>query len=89
MNVFKQSEVWLKQSLHNASGEIAHLNYKVVSLNSESMQLNQMLLENQETIDALTMENNELKKELNDITEKFSAINNDFAKVLYIFFFYI
>jgi len=82
MNIFKQTEDWLKQSLDNASGEIVQLNYKVFSLNSESMQLNQMLLENHETIDELTMENSELKKHLNDITEKFSAINNNFAKVL-------
>jgi len=53
-----------------------------VSLNNESMQLNQMLLENHETIDELTMENSELKNKLNVITDKLSTTNNNFAKVL-------
>lgn len=46
------------------------------------MQLNQMLLENHETIDELTMENSELKNKLNVITDKLSTTNNNFAKVL-------
>lgn len=78
----KQTEVWLKQSLDNASGEITRLNYKTVGLDNESIQLNQMLLENHQAIDELTMENVELKKKLNDIREQLSTTSNDFAKVL-------
>lgn len=81
MNTFKQTEVWLKQSLDNASEEITRLNYKIVCLNSESMELNQMLLDNHKEIEELTIENENLKKKLNDITEQFATTSNDFAKV--------
>ncbi|XP_060834763.1 uncharacterized protein LOC132917839 [Rhopalosiphum padi] len=81
MNTFKQTEVWLKQSLDNASEEITRLNYKIVCLNSESMELNQMLLDNHKEIEELTIENENLKKKLNDITEQFATTSNDFAKL--------
>lgn len=45
------------------------------------MQINQMLLENHQTIDELTMENIELKKKLNILTEQFSTTSNNYAKV--------
>lgn len=61
---------------------MAQLNYKIINLNNESMVLNNMLLENHQTIDELTMENIKLKQKLNDITEKFSTTSNDFAKVI-------
>lgn len=81
MNSLKQTEVWLKQSLDNASEEITRLNYKIVCLNSESMQLNQMLLNNHKEIEELTIENENLKKKLNDTTEQFTTTSNNFAKV--------
>lgn len=43
-----------------------------------------MLLENHLTIDDLSMENNELKKKLDNITEQFSTTSNDFAKVIFL-----
>jgi len=73
--------VWLKQSLDNASEEITRLNYRIVCLNSESMQLNQMLLNNHKEIEELTIDNENLKKKLNDITEQFTTTSNNFAKV--------
>lgn len=85
LNLSQQTEACLKQSLDNASGEINHLNFKIMSLNNESITLNQMLLENHQIIDELTIENSELKKKLNYITEQFSTISNDFAKVIHIF----
>lgn len=81
MNTLKQTEVWLKQSLDNASEEITRLNYRIVCLNSESMQLNQMLLNNHKEIEELTIENENLKKKLNDTTEQFTTTSNNFAKV--------
>lgn len=45
------------------------------------MQINQMLLENHQTIDELTTENIELKKKLNILTEQFSTTSNNYAKV--------
>uniref|UniRef100_A0A2H8TVK4 Protein CIP2A n=1 Tax=Melanaphis sacchari TaxID=742174 RepID=A0A2H8TVK4_9HEMI len=81
MNTLKQTEVWLKQSLDNASEEITRLNYKIVCLNSESMQLNQMLLDDHKEIEELTTENENLKKKLNDITEQFATTSNNFAKL--------
>lgn len=71
----------MKQSLDNASRELTRLNHRIISLNSESAQLNQMLLENHLAIDELSMENNELKKKLDNITEQFSTTRSDFAKV--------
>lgn len=79
-----QTEVWLKQSLDNASREITRLNHRIISLNSESVQLSQMLLENHLTNDELSMENNELKKKLDTITEQFSTTKSDFAKVIFL-----
>lgn len=81
MNTLKQTEVWLKQSLDNASEEITRLNYRIVCLNSESMQLNQMLLNNHKEIEELTIENENLKKKLNDTTEQFTTTSNNFAKL--------
>lgn len=78
----KQTEVWLKKSLYNASEEITKLNYEKTCLNNESMQLNQMLLNNHQTIDELTVENSEVKQKLNDITVQFSMTTNNFAKVI-------
>jgi len=86
MNILKQTEVWLKQSLDNASEEITRLNYKLVCLNSESVQLNQMLLNDHQEIEELTEENKDLKKKLYDITEQFSTTSNNFAKVIYLFY---
>lgn len=82
IDIMKQSEIWLKKSLDNASEEIVMLNYKITYLNNESVQLNQMLLENHQTIDELTMENNDVKQKLNDVTIQFSTVNNNFAKVI-------
>lgn len=79
----QQTEVWLKKSLDNASQEITKLNYNITCLNNESMQLNQMLLKNHQTIDELTIENIEMKQKLNDVTVQFSTVNNNFAKVIY------
>lgn len=81
MSTLKQTEVWLKQSLDNASEEVTRLNYRIVCLNSESMQLNQMLLNNHKEIEELTIENENLKKKLNDTTEQFTTTSNNFAKV--------
>jgi len=81
MNTLRQTEMWLKQSLDNASEEITRLNYRIVCLNSESMQLNQMLLNNHKEIEELTIENENLKKKLNDTTEQFTTTSNNFAKV--------
>jgi hypothetical protein len=61
---------------------MTQLNYKIIQLNNESMVLNNMLLENHQTIDELTMENIKLKQKLNNITEQFSTTSNDFAKVI-------
>lgn len=63
---------------------MTQLNYKIIDLNNESMVLNNMLLENHQTIDELTMENIKLKQKLNDITEKYSITSNDFAKVIFL-----
>ncbi|VVC31727.1 Armadillo-type fold,Armadillo-like helical [Cinara cedri] len=81
INASKQSEVWLKKSIDNASEEITRLNYKIHCLNSESTQINQMLLENHQAIDGLTMENCQLKDKLNDITNQFLAMSNNFKKL--------
>lgn len=81
VNLLKQTEVWLKQSLDKASTEITRSNYQINNLNYESMQLNQMLLENHQTIDETTDENSQLKTKLDDVTEQLSAINNNFAQV--------
>lgn len=86
INALQQTEVWLEKSLDNATGEITQKNYKINCLNNESLQLNQMLLDNHQEIDELTMEICELKKKLNDINEHFSATSDKFAKVLQFFF---
>lgn len=77
----KQTEVWLKQSLDNASVEITRSNYQISSLNCETMQLNELLLENYQSIDELTIENKQFKKKLDDITEQLSETGNKFAQV--------
>jgi len=86
MNTLKQAEVWLKQSLDNASEEITRLNYKLVCLNSESEQLNQLILDVHQEIEELTVENKDLKKKLNNITEQFTTTSNNFAKVINSFY---
>lgn len=63
---------------------MTQLNYKIIDLNNESMVLNNMLLENHQTIDELTMENIKLKQKLNDITEQYSTTSNDFAIVIFL-----
>lgn len=72
----------MKKSLDNAYEEITNLNYRMISLNNESVTLNKMLLENHMNIDELTIENNELKKKVDYITEQFSTTSNEFAKVI-------
>jgi len=67
--------------MDNASREITQSNYRINSLNSESMQLNQILLDNNLTIDELTTENNLLKNKLDLMTEQLSKTSTDFAKV--------
>lgn len=58
------------------------MNHRINSLNSESAQLSQMLLENHQTNDELSMENDELKKKLDSISEQLSTTKSDFAKVI-------
>lgn len=82
IRILKQTEVWLKQSLNNASEEITQLNDLINHLNDESIVINNMLLENHQIIDELTVENIKLKQKLNDITQQFSTTSNDFAKVI-------
>ncbi|XP_050419664.1 uncharacterized protein LOC126832775 [Adelges cooleyi] len=81
VNLIQHSESWLKQSLNNASKEITHLNHKIVGLHNESSQLHHILLESHQSIDALTMENNELKYKFNKLTEQLSIANNNLANL--------
>lgn len=81
ISVMKQTEAWLKNSLDNASKEISQSNYQINSLNCESMQLNQMLLDNYQAIDELTTENSQLKNKIDKVTEELSTTSHNFAQV--------
>ncbi|XP_050542983.1 uncharacterized protein LOC126906419 [Daktulosphaira vitifoliae] len=81
LSLVLQSESWLKHSIENASTEITHLNHKIMSLHNESIHLHQFLLECNQSIDTLTMENDELKNNYNKVSEQLTNANNNYAKL--------